>query len=94
MNGQDIIQSVKSYIALDGQMVVIASDGAYLGVLSSDLSHPESISNPQGNYGSIHSTTSTQNPHSMYLPTAMVITTVLHPPDSSSICGKMLIFEQ
>jgi hypothetical protein len=66
MNGQDIIQSVKSYIALDGQMVVVASDGTNLGVLSSDLSHPESISNPQGNYGNIHSPTSTQNPHSMY----------------------------
>ncbi len=47
-------------------MMVVAADGTYLGVLSSNISHPESICNPQGNYGSIYSTTSTQNPHSMY----------------------------
>ncbi|QSJ14157.1 hypothetical protein JYQ62_19665 [Nostoc sp. UHCC 0702] len=51
---------------MDGRMVVIAADETYLGLLTSDISHPESICNPQGNYGSLHSTTSTQNPHSIY----------------------------
>ncbi|YAG15129.1 hypothetical protein NSTC745_04490 [Nostoc sp. DSM 114161] len=66
MNSQDIIQAIKCYIALDGKMVIVAADGTYLGILSSDVSHPESICNPESSYGSIYSFTSTQNPHSLY----------------------------
>ncbi|ABA24701.1 hypothetical protein Ava_D0036 [Trichormus variabilis ATCC 29413] len=66
MNSQDIIQGIRAYIALDGQMVIVAADGTYLGIITADVSHPESICNPQGNYGSIYSTTSTQNPNSLY----------------------------
>lgn len=66
MNSRDVIEGIQSYVAADGQTMVVAADGAYLGVLSSDVNHPDSISNPQGNYGSRHSVTSTQNPHSLY----------------------------
>lgn len=45
---------------------IYASDGTYLGKLSSNQYDSESISNPYGRYGSLYSSTSINNPYSQY----------------------------
>ena len=45
---------------------IYASDGTYLGKLSSNKYDPESTSNPYGKYGSQYSATSINNPNGQY----------------------------
>ncbi|MGA9405765.1 MAG: hypothetical protein WBW71_01405, partial [Bacteroidota bacterium] len=45
---------------------IIASDGAYLGLVWADTSHPHSIVNPWGQYGFEGSPTSIFNPNCPY----------------------------
>lgn len=61
-----IPQFVQQMAALDGQMIITAADGQYLGILSSDLQHPESVLNFNCSYGCPYGMTSTQNPNSVY----------------------------
>ena len=42
--------------ALDGQVVLLAQDGFFLGLMSSDMNHPNSIINPN-TYGNRHGNT-------------------------------------
>jgi hypothetical protein len=66
MSIQEVIQTVQQLVALDGQMIVVANDGRYLGLVTGDLQHPESINNPYGEYGSATGMYSTQNPCGLY----------------------------
>jgi len=45
---------------------IVAQDGQFLGVLSSNKFDPLSVSNPYGTYGSKYSPTSINNPYSTY----------------------------
>jgi hypothetical protein len=45
---------------------IVAQDGQFLGVLSSNKYDPLSVSNPYGTYGSKYSPTSINNPYSTY----------------------------
>lgn len=42
------------------------SGGRYLGELSENRYRPDSVSNPHGRYGSVHSPDSINNPHGPY----------------------------
>jgi hypothetical protein len=63
---QQIIEAIRGYIAADGQMVAVAPDGQFVGILTSDFNHLESVCNPSGNFGSATSITSMFNQHSLY----------------------------
>jgi V8-like Glu-specific endopeptidase len=52
--------------AIDGQAYLLASDGTYLGVVSSNRFAADSICNQFGNYGSQFSSTSVRNQFSLY----------------------------
>jgi hypothetical protein len=62
--------ALKAYVeifqALDGYGQLWCPSGQYLGRLSSDLRHPNSITNPRGKYGSPYSPTSIHNPQCPY----------------------------
>ena len=47
-------------------VIIVGSDGAYLGRLNRNPYDPESISNPYGRYGGPYSPTSVRNPYSAY----------------------------
>ena len=49
-----------------GPPAIVARDGQFLGVLSSNRYDPLSVSNPYGTFGSRYSTTSINNPYSPY----------------------------
>ena len=51
---------------LDGNAIIIAYDGAYLGLVSSNCYFTDSIVNRYGLYGSRYSATSISNPYSLY----------------------------
>src|SRR4051812_3186309 len=55
-------QSANNPYALNAPRIY-ASDGRYLGKMSSNRYDPESISNPYGKYGSTTSPTSVNNPY-------------------------------
>jgi hypothetical protein len=49
-----------------GPPSIVAADGQFLGVLSSNRYDPLSVANPYGAYGSRYSSTSITNPYSVY----------------------------
>jgi hypothetical protein len=60
------MQLVDFLLAIDGHSSLYASDGEFLGLVSSDLSHPFSICNSHGSHGSRYGVASIRNPHSIY----------------------------
>src|SRR6478672_477808 len=60
MNLQEFLLSINGYATL------LASDGTFLGVVSSNQYDLNSISNPHGQYGSPHGLYSVRNQYSMY----------------------------
>jgi hypothetical protein len=57
-------QLAQAVVALDGQVGLVAQDGNFLGLMSSDMNHPNSIINPN-TYGNPHGDT-IYNQHSLY----------------------------
>lgn len=53
-------------LAINGCATLVAADGTFLGVVSSNRYDFNSICNPHGQYGSFHSLNSVRNPHSWY----------------------------
>ncbi len=49
-------QLAQALVALDGQVGLVAQDGNFLGLMSSDINHPNSIINPN-TYGNPHGNT-------------------------------------
>jgi len=68
---------------------IIAADGTYLGRLSTNRYAADSVSNPNGKYGSPYSPTSINNPHSKY---GSAFSTLSpnnpHATRAPGICGK------
>jgi Flp pilus assembly protein TadD len=60
MNLQEFLLSINGYATL------VASDGTFLGVVSSNQSDLNSICHPHGQYGSLYGFNSVRNQHSMY----------------------------
>jgi hypothetical protein len=53
-------------LSINGCATLVASDGTFLGVVSSNQFDLNSICNPNGQYGSPHAFNSVRNQHSMY----------------------------
>ncbi len=51
-----MLELAQQLIALDGQIGLVAQDGIFLGLISSDTNHPNSIINPN-TYGNPHENT-------------------------------------
>ena len=60
MNLQEFLLSINGYATL------VANNGTFLGVVSSNQNDLNSICNPHGQYGSPHAFNSVRNPYSMY----------------------------
>jgi|UPI00035EAB85 hypothetical protein len=59
--------SILEFLAnLDSKAYLIAGDGQFLGLLSSDKYNSHSISNPYGDYGSTYGLYSIRNPYGLY----------------------------
>ncbi len=63
---RSIPRQVNTIADLDGYGTLQASDGTYLGLISSQAHQKDSIMNPYGNYGSAYSNTSIWNPYGTY----------------------------
>jgi hypothetical protein len=57
-------QLAQALVTLDGQVGLVAQDGNFLGLMSSDMNHPNSIINPN-TYGNPYGNT-IYNQHSLY----------------------------
>ncbi|HEY9703930.1 MAG TPA: hypothetical protein V6C58_15885, partial [Allocoleopsis sp.] len=73
MNLDPFLQMVqKLLLTIDGQAVLIANDidNTFLGLVSSNQNHPDSICNPNGQYGGLYGQYSIRNTWGMYGGTA------------------------
>lgn len=61
-----LLAALPSLPAPGGPPAIVARDGQFLGVLSSNRYDSLSVSNPYGQYGSKYSSTSIHNPYSVY----------------------------